>query len=275
LEEEPDRSRDQGTAVNAYVAVNAYAAPPSTPRWPRLHRRPDVSAAVAFFTSFLSPCLLLVLDRRRRRAPLGPLSCLCAGHRATVLPPHDGALGLVMPPSSLSPCDEPLCSPAIVACVFCCRGCGAPPRRLESHPCFPGGCAGRAWRGRACLRHGCGPCTPPRAQGWPLASRAAWEAAATRWSLRVSIVPGSLLTSKTTVRAGWLLSRAGFGRLMRRTPRPVVPAVSAPSLVTGWTRCAQGRKLACRPAGAPQRCAATKLVASQAPEPCYARHPPM
>jgi hypothetical protein len=149
-----------------------------------------------------------------------------------------------MTPSSLSSCDEPLCSPAIVPCVFCCRGCGEPPRRLESHPWFPGGCTGRAWRGRACLRHGCGPRTPPRAQGWPLASRAAREAAATRWSLGASVVPGSPLTSKTTVRAGRALSRGEFCRLMRRTPRPVAPAASAPSPVTGWMRhalCARTR----------------------------------
>jgi hypothetical protein len=149
-----------------------------------------------------------------------------------------------MPPSSPSPCDEPLCSPAIVSCVFCCRGCGAPPRRLESCPWFPGGCAGRAWRSRACLRHGCGPRTPPRAQGWPLASRAAREATATRWSLGASVVLGSLSTSKANVKVGRALSRARFCRLMRKMPCSVAPAASAPSLVTRWTRhalCARTR----------------------------------
>jgi hypothetical protein len=46
-----------------------------------------------------------------------------------------------------------------------CRGRCAPPRRPEPRPWLPGGCAGRSGRGRACLRHGCGPCTPPRAWG--------------------------------------------------------------------------------------------------------------
>jgi hypothetical protein len=91
LEEEPDRSRDQGAVVNAYVAVNVYAAPPSTPSRPQLHRRPDVSAMVAFFTCFIPPCMAPVLHQRRRGAPPGPLSCLCAGRRAAVLPPRDGS----------------------------------------------------------------------------------------------------------------------------------------------------------------------------------------
>jgi hypothetical protein len=38
-------------------------------------------------------------------------------------------------------------------------------RRLESHPRLPGGCAGRSWRGRACLRHGFGSRKPPHALG--------------------------------------------------------------------------------------------------------------
>jgi hypothetical protein len=85
LEEEPDRSRDQG------ATVKAYAVPPSTPSWPRLHRRPDVSAAVAIFPSFLPLCMPPVLDRRRRGTPQRPLTCLCAGRRAAVLPPRDGS----------------------------------------------------------------------------------------------------------------------------------------------------------------------------------------
>jgi hypothetical protein len=96
-----------------------------------------------------------------------------------------------MPPSSPSLCDEPLCLPAFEPCVICCRGRGMPLRRLESRPWLPGGYAGRARRGRACLRHGCGPRTPLRDQGWPPASRAAREAAATRWSLGATIVPSS------------------------------------------------------------------------------------
>jgi hypothetical protein len=49
--------RGQGTIVNAYATGNAYSAPPSTLSRPRLHRRPDVSAASILFTS--SPPWLL------------------------------------------------------------------------------------------------------------------------------------------------------------------------------------------------------------------------
>jgi hypothetical protein len=101
-----------------------------------------------------------------------------------------GAPGHVMPPSLPSLCDEPLCSPVFEPCVICCRGRGVPPRRLELRPWLLGGYPGRARRGRTCLRHGCGPRTPPHAQGLPPASRAAWEATAIRWSLGATIVSG-------------------------------------------------------------------------------------
>jgi hypothetical protein len=52
---EPDRSRDQD------AVVNAYAAPPSTPSRPRLHRRPDVSTASVLFT-FSPPWLLRCVE---------------------------------------------------------------------------------------------------------------------------------------------------------------------------------------------------------------------
>jgi hypothetical protein len=55
---------------------------------------------------------------------------------------------------------------------------------------------------------------------------------------------------------------AGRHALTRRLcrPRPRLPGGRA-------TRCAQGRERNCRPAGAPQRRAATKPMASQAAEP--------
>jgi hypothetical protein len=54
--------------------------------------------------------------------------------------------------------------PAVEPGVFF-RECGAPPLRLELDIWLPGGCAELAWRGRACLRHGCGQRTPPHALG--------------------------------------------------------------------------------------------------------------
>jgi hypothetical protein len=49
---EPSRSGNIHAAKDAYITVNIFATPPSTPSWPRLHRRPNVSTAAA---NFLSP----------------------------------------------------------------------------------------------------------------------------------------------------------------------------------------------------------------------------
>jgi hypothetical protein len=49
---EPSRSGNIHAAKDAYIAVNIFATPPSTPSWPRLHCRPNVSTAAA---NFLSP----------------------------------------------------------------------------------------------------------------------------------------------------------------------------------------------------------------------------
>jgi hypothetical protein len=55
------------TAGNAYIALNIFATPPSTPSRPRLHRRPTVSTARPIY-SLLPLGLFPVMDRRRRDA---------------------------------------------------------------------------------------------------------------------------------------------------------------------------------------------------------------
>jgi hypothetical protein len=99
--EEPGaRSREQGpelrktiagvdiyTAGSAYIALNIFATPPTTPSRPRLHRRPTVSTARPIYSPPLG--LFPVMNRRRRDA--SPVcTYLVAGHRATGLPYRDG-----------------------------------------------------------------------------------------------------------------------------------------------------------------------------------------
>jgi hypothetical protein len=107
-----------------------------------------------------------VLDRRRRGTPSGILTCLCAGLRAVELLPRDG-LELLSQSCSRARRRRAMClcvcRSSSIVCL--CRERSAPLRRLKPHPWLPGGCAGRMWRGRVCLWHGCGPRTPPRAQG--------------------------------------------------------------------------------------------------------------
>jgi hypothetical protein len=166
--------------------ATAYPEPATTTPPPQREH----PAAICFFPPSLIAFLCLTGDvEARRRYPY--LACMLAVEPQTCRPATGRGSWARHAPSLPSPCDEPFCSSAFEPCVFCCRGRSAPPRRLESRPWLPGGSAGRARRGRACLRHGCGPRTPPRAQGWPLASRAPRETAATRWSLGAIIDPGS------------------------------------------------------------------------------------
>jgi hypothetical protein len=133
--------------------------------------------------------------------------------------------------------------------VFSCRGHGAPPRRLESCPWLPGGCAERTWRGRTCLRHGCGPRTPPRAQGMAVGQPSRMGGRCDALESLGVYHPGSPSLCKSSVSASWASSRAGFCRWTRRTPRLVVPAVSVSCRLPGRcaTRHARGRERACRP----------------------------
>jgi hypothetical protein len=126
LEKKSDRSRDQDGAVNIYVAmniyavVNTYATPPSTPIRPRLHRRPNMSTPRPSSSS-LPPCLLSSAGSATSRCAAGTLTlpvCWPSSHSPGA-PRRVGAPGLVMPPSSSSPCDEPMCSPAFVPCISC------------------------------------------------------------------------------------------------------------------------------------------------------------
>jgi hypothetical protein len=87
--------------------------------------------------------------------------------RRTATPRPCGALGPLMPPSPPPSCEDHVCAPAVEPGNFL-QGRCAPPRRPEPHPWLPSGYARRSGRGRACLRHGCGTRTPPRA--WGLAS---------------------------------------------------------------------------------------------------------
>jgi hypothetical protein len=132
LGKKPDRSRDQDgavniyaavniyTDVNVYVAVNTYATPPSTPSRPRLHRHPNMSALQPSSSS-LPPCLLSSAGSAtsRRAANTLTLPVCWPSSRSPAAPRRVRAPGLVMPPSSPSLCDEPMCLPAFVPCVSC------------------------------------------------------------------------------------------------------------------------------------------------------------
>jgi hypothetical protein len=91
--EEPELRRttagvDIYTAENAYITLNIFATPPSTPSRPRLHHRPTVSTARPLY-SLLPLGLFPVMDRRCRDA--SPVrTCLDASHQATGLPYRDG-----------------------------------------------------------------------------------------------------------------------------------------------------------------------------------------
>jgi hypothetical protein len=91
---------------------------------------------------------------------------LCAGLQAADLPPRDGSelLGSSCPRArrhrARSLCEH---RPSSRECVVQGTWCAAALPRAA--PLTFSGCAGRTWRGRACLRHGCGPLTPPSAPG--------------------------------------------------------------------------------------------------------------
>jgi hypothetical protein len=86
---EPSRSGNIHAAEDAYIAVNIFAMPPSTPSRPRLRRRPQrehrhgqlpLPSLLGFFQCWTG-------DVEARPVPL---PCRCAGHRAAALPPRDG-----------------------------------------------------------------------------------------------------------------------------------------------------------------------------------------
>jgi hypothetical protein len=178
-EKKPDRSGDIHAAVNAYTSKNTFAMPPSTlepatttPSPQREHHR--VHLPLSSLLDFFS-----VWHRRRWGAPSGVFAWMPAfepQHCRTTIEWRSWAL---MPPGPLSPCEDHLRSPAFEPRLSS-RERRAPPRRPVTCPWLPGGCAGRARRGRACYKHGCGQRTPRVLHARPPASRAARDAAATR-----------------------------------------------------------------------------------------------
>jgi hypothetical protein len=161
--EEPGaRSREQGpelrkttagmdiyTAGNAYIALNIFATPPTTPSRPRLHRRPTVSTAWPIY-SLLPLGLFPVMDRRRRDASpvctclvraIEPQDCRTATEGA----PEPFVLfgtAVAVRGRCLGPADMP--------CFLVQGMLGASPPRFELRLWLPDGCTERARRGRAC-----------------------------------------------------------------------------------------------------------------------------
>jgi hypothetical protein len=107
------------TAGNAYIALNIFTTPPSTPSRPRLHRRPTVSTARPIY-SLLPLGLFPVMDRRRRDASPVYMPGCWPSSRRTAVPRRRGLLSRSCSWAPPSPCEEgvwdrPSCR------VFLCR----------------------------------------------------------------------------------------------------------------------------------------------------------
>jgi hypothetical protein len=127
----------------------------------------------------------------RRAAETLMLPVCWPSSRSPAVPRRVGAPGLVMPPSSPSPCDEPLCSPAIEPRESC---AGNEVRRHAASSHAPDlHVAALSERGEAARGLGTAMARArPRAlHAWPSASRAARMAAATCLSSRVIHAPSS------------------------------------------------------------------------------------
>jgi hypothetical protein len=137
-----------------------------------------------------------------------------------------------MPPSSLSPCDEPLCSPAVEPCVSCAgnevRRRAAPSRAPDLQVASPGerGEVARA-SGMAVAR-----ARPRVLHAWPSASRAAQVASVTRLSSRAILAPSlpsprRMFEYASGLRPERFLACGSFGRRAstrrRRRARPRLP----------------------------------------------------
>jgi hypothetical protein len=156
------------------------------------------------------------------------------------------------------------CRPSCRECF--CMERGASPCHLEPRPWLPGGCTGRTWPVHACLRHGCGPRTPLRAQGL-----AAGQPSHVCGRQRRAGAPGTThVPGLADASRGETPSfELGFNpsvsaHVLAQAPRHAAPAASSAPPDTGWMRRAPCTRPRAHPASAPQSCAGAWLPVGQA-----------